>query len=74
MISPLVAWGLAHLLNLPPALSSIFVVAAGLPVAVNVYIIAAEYDLDSGLASQAIFWTTLVSALTLSALLALFSG
>jgi len=72
-VSPLVAWGLVLLLGLSPPLSSIFVVAAGLPVAVNVYIIAAEYDLDSDLASQTIFWTTLLSALTLSALLAVFS-
>ena len=72
-VSPLVAWGLVLLLDLAPPLSSIFVVAAGLPVAVNVYIIAAEYDLDSALASQTIFWTTLLSALTLSALLAVLS-
>jgi len=72
LVSPLVAWGLVFLFDLPGPFSSIFVVAAGLPVAVNVYIIATEYDLDRSLALQTIFWTTLLSAITLSALLAIF--
>ena len=44
-----------------------------LPALIFVKVIAAEYDLDSAPASQTIFWTTLFSAFTLSALLALFS-
>lgn len=69
-LSPLLAAGVGLLLGLEPPLFAIFVVAAGLPVAVNVYLLSAEYGLDSGLASQAIGWTTLLSALTLSLLLA----
>jgi malate permease and related proteins len=71
LVSPLAAWAIVGLFPLPAPLSAIFVVAAGLPVAVNVYIVAAQYELDSALASQAIFWTTLLSAATLSALLAM---
>jgi len=65
---------LVNLFDVEPPLSTILIVAAGLPVAVNVYIVASEYDdLDSALASQTIFWTTLLSALTLSVLLAIVS-
>ena len=74
ILSPLIAWGLVNLFDVEPPLSTILIVAAGLPVAVNVYIVASEYDdLDSALASQTIFWTTLLSALTLSVLLAIVS-
>jgi predicted permease len=37
-----------------------------MPVAVNVYILSVEYERDSELASQTIFATTLISALTLT--------
>lgn len=70
LVSPLLAWGMAPWLGLTPSLVAIFTVAAGLPVAVNVAIIAAEYKLEQTLAAQAILWTTLLSAFTLSVLLA----
>ena len=69
LISPLIAWGLVVLFDLAAPLAVVFIVAAGLPVAVNVYIIAAEYDLDQAFASQTVFWTTLLSAVSLSVLL-----
>lgn len=49
----------------------VMVVAAGMPVAVNVFILAAEYGEDTEQASQAILWTTTLSALTLTFWLAL---
>jgi predicted permease len=42
-----------------------------MPVAVNVFILAAEYNQDTRLASQTIFWTTALSAVTLTGWLAL---
>jgi len=48
------------------ATAPILVAAMGLPVAVNVYIFALEYDREPELASQMVFWTTLLSALTLT--------
>lgn len=71
LLSPLIAWGLVRLFGLHGPVAAILIVAGGLPVAVNVYIIAAEYDLDADLASQAVFWTTALSAVTLSVLLTL---
>jgi predicted permease len=72
-LAPLLAAGVGLILGLEPPLFAIFIVAAGLPVAVNVYLLSAEYRLDRDLASQAVGWTTLLSALTLSALLAALS-
>jgi len=57
--------------DLRSPLAAMIIVIAGMPMAVNVYIVAAEYKRDEALASQAIFWTTLLSPITLSALLAL---
>jgi hypothetical protein len=69
LAGPAAATGLVWLFGFEGALAAVMIATAGLPVAVNVYIIAAEYDKDAGLASQAIFWTTLLSGLTLPALL-----
>ena len=44
----------------------VLIVAAGLPVAVNVYILSVEYQRDATLASQMVVWTTLLSAITLT--------
>lgn len=48
----------------------VLVIAAGMPVAVNVFILAAEYQSDTLLASQTIFWTTAISVITLTGWLA----
>lgn len=51
---------------------AVLVISAGMPVAVNVFILASEYRNDSDLASRSIFWTTILSALTLTAIIALY--
>ena len=58
-------------IDLHSPLAAMIIVIAGMPVAVNVYILAAEYKRDEALASQTIFWTTLISPITLAALLAI---
>ena len=45
----------------------VLITAAGMPVAVNVYVLSMEYKRDLNLASQIIFATTLISAITLTA-------
>lgn len=72
-VAPALAWLLLWLpiFGLDAGTERVLVVLMGLPVAVNVYILAAEYRRDEALASQAVFWTTLASALTVSFLLAL---
>ena len=76
LLSPLLAAGLAAVgqMLFPEisAVAPILVVAAGLPVAVNVYILSAEYDREPELASQMVFWTTLASALSVTVWLVLY--
>jgi len=69
LISPLVAAGLALLLGFSANLTAVLIVAAGLPVAVNVFILANEFNRNPSFASRAVFWTTLLTAITIPVLL-----
>ena len=71
IVSPLVAFGLVRVMGFAADVSALLIVAAGLPVAVNVYILSAQYQQDEEIASQAVFWTTLLSAVTVTILLLL---
>lgn len=79
IVSPLMAWGLVWLwrsltgIDLGLA-APVLIIAAGMPVAVNVFILASEYNRDAQLASQSIFWTTLLSAVSLTAWIAILKG
>ncbi len=69
LVSPLIAAAMAAVLRLPPDLSAVLVVGAGLPVAVNLFVIAKEFDRQPEFASRLVFWTTLLSAFTVPLLL-----
>lgn len=71
IVSPIVAAVIVWSFGFSGALASMLIVIAGTPVAVNVYILAAQYEREEDVASQAVFWSTLLSALTLSVLLLL---
>jgi hypothetical protein len=71
LVSPLLAAGLVLLFGFGPTLSAVLITACALPVAVNVFILSEEYDRDPDLASQAVFWSTLLSVVTVSAVLLL---
>ncbi|HEY3290478.1 MAG TPA: AEC family transporter, partial [Anaerolineae bacterium] len=76
VVSPLVALAMAAIwfIVAPGSIGQaapVMVIAAGMPVAVNVYVLSLEYKRDYALASQVIFASTLVSALTLTAWLVL---
>ena len=70
-VSPLVAFILVYVFNFDKITGSVLITACATPVAVNVFILAVEYDNNKELASQAIFFTTIVSAFTVSIILAL---
>lgn len=70
-LSPLAGWAIAWALGFRGETLAVLTVVTGLPVAVNVYILSAEYRRGEKLASQAVFATTLLSALTVSVLLAI---
>lgn len=71
VVAPLLAAALLPCFHLPGWTAAILIVAAGFPVAVNLTILSAEYQHDEDLASQSIFISTLLSAVTLSVILAL---
>lgn len=74
VVSPVIAWGLVVVFGFEAPVSTLLIVTAGLPVAVNVYILSAEYNEDADLASQGVFWTTLASAVTVAILLSLLAA
>lgn len=67
--SPLLAAGLVWVFGIEGPLAPVLIATAGLPVAVNVFILASEYGEDAESASQAVFWSTLLSGITLSTIL-----
>ena len=71
VIAPVLALGIVRLVGLDGLTAQVLIVAAGFPTAVNVYILASRYDEQPELASRIVFATTLLSALTVSLLLAL---
>jgi hypothetical protein len=78
ILSPLIAIGLGwvwqRMAPLPdPQVLQVLICGAALPVAVNVYILAMQYNRQPELASRIVFWSTLASAVTLTAWLAIFT-
>jgi predicted permease len=69
LISPALAVVLLPLFPFTAPVTAVLIIASAFPVAVNVYILAAQYQQDEAMVSQAIFWTTLLSAATMSILL-----
>ncbi len=71
LISPLVAVGLIYLFHFEQSINAVLIVGAGLPVAVNTYILAVEVGREADFASRMVFWTTLISAGSIPLLLLL---
>lgn len=70
----LLVWGWETLLRTDLGVAGpVMVIGMGMPAAVNVFILAAEYGQDTERASQTVLWTTILSAVTLTAWLALLS-
>jgi predicted permease len=66
IIAPLLAFGLARLMQMPLALTQSLVVAASFPVAVNSALLAIEYDNEPDYSSAVVFYSTLLSVVTVS--------
>jgi predicted permease len=70
-VHPLAVWFLVtHVFQLRPLWSRVAVVEAALPTAANVFVLAQRYDLWVERASAVVFVATLVSVVTVSAILA----
>jgi len=71
ILSPLIAMPLVLAFGFHSDVAAFFIAAAGLPVAVNVFILCSEYHANPEAASRLVFWSTLLSALTLPLLVTL---
>ena len=72
VVHPLLVWGVAVLLALPPLWTAVLVIQASLPVAANVYVLAQRYEVYVAQSSAVIFMSTLVSVATVSVVVSLF--
>jgi predicted permease len=66
VISPLLAWMFATMLNLHGLVAQVIIICAAAPTAVNTVILAIEYDNEPDFSSQAVFSSTVISAVTVS--------
>lgn len=66
VVAPLLALALLPLFGLPDDIGKVLVATAGLPIAVNVFILSAQYRTQETFASQVVTVSTLLSALTQS--------
>ena len=74
LVQPAVAWVIAGpLLHLAPLPTAIVVLLSALPTGTGPFILAEAYDTDRGPAAATILLTTVLSVLTVSALLAVLS-
>lgn len=64
VVHPLVVWGLAWLLGLPPLESKVVVLLASMAVGVNVYLMSQQFNALTGPAATSMLLTTLFSAIS----------
>ena len=72
LLSPLVAFGLVLLFKPGPQIAPVLAIAGGLPVAVNLFVLSVEFEQDADFGSRLVFWSTLLSAVTIPLLLIVF--
>ena len=69
IVSPLVGWGLALLFGFHGELLKTMILSTAFPTAVNTALIAHEFKADTEYATGAVFWSTLFSMVTVTALI-----
>jgi len=70
IVAPLIAFGLAAVLGLTGAARQAAIIEASMPAAVITTVLALEFDLDAGFSTSVVFFTTLLSPITLVVLIA----
>lgn len=71
LVHPAAMWlATTRLFDVDPLWATVAILGASLPVAANVFIIARQYDVYVERASSAILVSTIISVITVSALLA----
>lgn len=69
LVGPLVGWGLALLFGFEGELLRTMILSTAFPTAVNTALIAHEFNADTEYATGAVFWSTLFSMVTVTALI-----
>src|SRR5215472_13641742 len=70
VVAPMIAFGLTWLLGLTGAAKQAAIIEASMPAAVITTVLALEFDLDAAFSTSVVFFTTLLSPLTLVLLIA----
>jgi hypothetical protein len=70
VVAPIIAFGLTAVLGLAGAARQAAIIEASMPAAVITTVLALEFDLDAGFATNVVFFTTLLSPITLVVLIA----
>jgi predicted permease len=70
LIGPLIAWGAAWAVGCDRETTHILILGAGAPAAINTAMLAHEFKADARLAAAAVFYTTLLSIITVTTVLA----
>jgi malate permease and related proteins len=73
---PLIAWAISPLFAFEGELARTMILSASFPTAVNTALIAHEFKADTEYAAGAVFWSTLVSMITVTVLISVlkYSG
>ena len=71
LVGPLVGWTLVRLFHFQGDLAKSMILSTSFPTAVNTALIAHEFKADTEYASGAVFWSTIFSMFTVTALIAL---
>ena len=71
LVSPLVGWALALAFGFEGELLQTMVLSTSFPTAVNTALIAHEFNADTEFATGAVFWSTIFSMVTVTALITL---
>jgi predicted permease len=74
LVGPLLAVGLVHVFGFTGEDGAIMIVSASFPTAVNTALLAHEFGADSQFAAATVFYSTLLSMLTVTALVAFLHG
>ena len=72
-VLPLLVWGIGHAMALSPIELAVAVVAAAMPTGANAFLLARRYATGTDTSGAAVLVSTVLSVVTLSALLAFFA-
>jgi len=73
-IAPLLAWALSRLLPLSDVATSVLILTSGAPVAVNIALLAHEFGGNREFATTSVFYSTLLSLITVTITLSLLKS